>query len=184
MQTIYLTSLTPEQYAEQNYHRQVQPPENCPQCQRAHGLEALAYYHRYITTATALVLLIWVRRFLCRHCRMSVSCLPAFAQPYRPVNTPTIAAGFNGQNTPAVARWSELIQGYWRRFECHLPTLVRQVGNALGPVPLHPTARGFWRQLGQHGEDLAHLTRQLIHQFHTCLFGTYRCHQRRRLHGA
>jgi len=184
MQTIYPTSLTPEQYAEQEYHRQVQRPENCPNCRRAHALEALAFYHRYITTATALVLLIWVRRFLCRHCRVSVSCLPAFAQPYRPVNTPTIAAGFNGQSTPEVARWSELIQGYWRRFETHLPTLLRQVGNALGPVPLRPTAQGFWEQLLQHCGDLASATRQLIHQFHTCLFGTYRCHQRRPLQAA
>jgi hypothetical protein len=27
--------------------------------------------------------------------------------------------------------------------------------------------------------DLGSATRQLVHQFHTCLFGTYRCHQRR-----
>ena len=86
MQTIYPTSLTPEQYAQQKYHQQVRPPENCPNCQRAHVLEALAYYERFITTATALVLLIWVRRFLCRVCRVSVSCLPSFAQPYRPVH--------------------------------------------------------------------------------------------------
>jgi hypothetical protein len=89
--------------------------------------------------------------------------------------------GFHGQRTPAVARWSELIQGYWRRFESHLPTLLRQVGNAFGPVPLRPAAPDFWRQLLQHAGDLAQLTRELIHQFHTCLFGTYRCHQRRPL---
>ena len=93
MQTIFQTSLTPEQYAEQDYQRQVKSPENCPNCSQALTLEALGYYHRYITTATALVLWIWIRRFLCRHCRISVSCLPQFAQPYRPVNTPTIAAG-------------------------------------------------------------------------------------------
>ena len=185
MQTIYPTSLTPEQYVEQEYHKQVRPPENCPNCQRAHALEALAYYDRYITTATALVLMIWVRRFLCRLCRVSVSCLPTFAQPYRPVNTPTIAAGFNGEEArPEVQRWSDLIDGYWRRFETHLPTLLRQVGNAFGPVPLRPTAKGFWRQLlGQCG-DLARATGQLIHQFYTCLFGTYRCHQRRQLQAA
>ena len=140
--------MTPEQYAEQEYHKQVQPPENCPNCQRAHVLEALAYYHRYITTATALVLLIWVRRFLCRHCRISVSCLPQFAQPYRQVNTPTVAAGFSGQDArPEVRRWSQLIKVYWRRFETHLPLLLRQVGNAFGSVPLQPIATDFWRQL-------------------------------------
>ncbi len=148
-------------------------------------MEALAYYERFITTATALVLLIWVRRFLCRVCRVSVSCLPAFAQPYRPVNTPTIAAGFDGQDTrPEVQRWSQLIDGYWRRFETHLPVLLRQVGHAFGPVPLRPGAAGFWRQLRRHCGDLADATRQLVHQFHTCLFGTYRCHQRRQLHAA
>jgi hypothetical protein len=114
-----------------------------------------------------------------------VSCLPTFAQPYRPVNTPTIAAGFNGEEArPEVQRWSGLIDGYWRRFETHLPTLLRQVGNAFGPVPLRPTAKGFWRQLLRQRGDLARATRQLIHQFHTCLFGTYRCHQRRQLQAA
>jgi len=185
MQTIYQTSLTPEQYVEQAYHQQVRPPENCPNCQRARALEALAYYRRYITTASALVLMIWVRRFLCRLCRVSVSCLPAFAQPYRPVNTPTIAAGFNGQDArPEVQRWRLLIEGYWRRFETHLPRLLQQVGNAFGPVPLRPTGKGFWRQLLRQCGDLARATRQLIHQFHTCLFGTYRCHQRRQLQAA
>ena len=116
MQTIYPTSLTPEKYVEEEYHKQVRPPENCPNCQRARVLEALAYYERCITTATAMVLMIWVRRFLCRVCRVSVSCLPAFAQPYRPVNTPTIAAGFSGHNArPEVQRWSQLIDCYWRR---------------------------------------------------------------------
>ncbi|HXP60481.1 MAG TPA: hypothetical protein VN829_08325, partial [Dongiaceae bacterium] len=65
MQTIVKTSLTPEQYVEQDYHKQVKPPENCPNCGRAHSLEALAYYERYVTSVLA-VLLIWVRRFLCR----------------------------------------------------------------------------------------------------------------------
>jgi hypothetical protein len=185
MQTIYPTSLTPEQYVEQEYHKQVRPPGNCPNCQRAHALEALAYYERYITTAGKMVLMIWVRRFLCRRCRVSVSCLPSFAQPYRPVNTSTIAAGFSGQNArPEVQRWSELLKGYWRRFQTHLPALLRRVSNAFGPAPLRPTAKGFWNQLLRRCGDMAGATRQLVRQFHTCLFGTYRCHQRRQLQAA
>jgi hypothetical protein len=184
MQQIYHTSLTPEQYAKPEYPQHVKPPENCPNCQRAHSLEALAYYWRYVTTTLALVLRIRVRRFWCRHCRVSVSCLPCFAQPYRVVNTPTMEAGFNGQSTrPEVQRWSSLIAASWRRFEQHLPTLLQQVGHAFGPVPLSPTAQGFWSQLGQACGDLAQATRQLVHQFHTCLFGNYRCHQRRALQG-
>lgn len=179
MQTIYPTSLTPEQYAKHEHHKQVRPPENCLNCQRAHALEALAYYQRYITTATALVLLIWVRRFICRHCRITVSCLPSFAQPYRPVNSATVAEGFDGQATDQTERWIHLIKGYQERFKAHLPMLLRQVGNAFGPLPLQPTANGFWRQLIGQGGDWGKATRQLIDQFHTCLFGTYRCHQRR-----
>jgi hypothetical protein len=83
-----------------------------------------------------------------------------------------------------VARWSELIRGYWQRFQTHLPVLLRQVGNAFGPVPLQPTAQGFWGQLLHQCGELASATHQLIHQFHTCLFGTYRCHQRRQLQAA
>jgi len=179
MQTIFPTSLTPEQYAKEDYHKQVRPPENCPNCRKAHALEALTYYERYITTEGVQALLIWVRRFLCRGCRITVSCLPEFAQPYRPVNTPTVADGFNGKATDQTARWIGLIECYWDRFESHLPSLLRQVGNAFGPVPLKPTAEDFWKQLIARCGDLGKATRQLIHQFHTCLFGNYRCHQRR-----
>jgi len=181
MQSIFKTSLTPQQYFEQDYQKQVKAPENCPNCGRAYSLEALAYYHRYVTHLTA-VLMIWVRRFLCRHCRVSVSCLPDFAQPYRAVNSATIEAGFSGQTQkPEVQHWGASLEVYWGRFQGHLPVLLRQVGNAFGALPLQPTAKGFWRQLlGQCG-DLAGATRQLVHQFHTCLFGTYRCHQRRQL---
>jgi hypothetical protein len=185
MQTIYPTSLTPEQYAEQEHHTQVPPPERCPNCWAAQVLEALAYYWRYITTLTDLVLQIRVRRFQCRHCQITVSCLPEFAQPYRAVNTPTVADGFYGKATDPVKRWASLIAAYWKRYQAHLPTLLREVGNAFGPVPLQPTAEDFWRRLIARCGDLGQATQQLIHQFHTCLFSTYRCHQRRQgLHTA
>lgn len=179
MQTIFNTSLTPEEYAQGEYHRQVRPPECCPNCRAARALEALAYYWRYITTATALVLRIWVRRFQCRGCEITVSCLPKFAQPYRVVNTSTVADGFNGKATDQTARWKGLIECYWDRFESHLSLLLRQVGNAFGPLPLQPTSREFWQQLMASCGDLGTATQKLIDQFHTCLFGHYRCHQRR-----
>src|SRR5688572_15427233 len=107
MQKIYRTSLTPEQYVQENHHQQVPRPERCSHCQKLHSLEALSYYLRYITSFTATVLSIWVRRFICRSCRVTTSCLPEFAQPYRLVNTATVSDGFNGHKTPPVARWSE-----------------------------------------------------------------------------
>jgi hypothetical protein len=180
MQNIISTSLTPEQYAAEQYHKQVPPPELCPNCDQPHGLEALGYYSRFITRAVATVLRIWIRRFFCRHCRISVSCLPQFAQPYRLVNTPTIEAGFEGQNTrPEVQRWAYLIAAYWRRFQQHLGELVQRVGLAFGPLPLRTSARDVWGRLLQSWGSLAAATPELVHRFRTCLFGTYRCHQRR-----
>ncbi len=180
MQNIIPTSLTPEQYAQQQDHKQVRPPELCPNCDQPHGLEVLGYYSRFLTQAIATVLEIWIRRFLCRHCRISVSCLPQFAQPYRLVNTQTVEAGFQGQNTrPAVPRWAYLIAAYWRRFEQHLPCLLERVGSAFGAWPLQATARDFWGRLFESCGHLAAATAELVSGFGTCLFGTYRCHQRR-----
>jgi hypothetical protein len=180
MQTIFKTSLTPEQYAEQDYQKQVQPPLQCPNCEHAHTLEALGYYARFVTQVVAAVLEIWVRRFSCRHCGISVSCLPQFAQPYRVVNTDTVQAAFNGQRTgPAVQRWWTLIRTYWRSFQAHVPELVQRVGQDLGPLPLQATASDLWQGCLHACGGLAQTTQKLIDRFRTCLFGTYRCHQRK-----
>jgi hypothetical protein len=185
VQKIISTSLTPEQYAEQEYHKQVKPPENCPNCDQAHTLEALGYYSRFITQSIAAVLLIWIRRFLCRHCCVSVSCLPQFAQPYRLVNTQTVEAGFNEPSArPHVQRWVHLIQAYGKRFGQHLPALLQRVGHAFGPLPLKAAAQDFWLRLQQSCGSLAAATQELVHRFRTCLFGTYRCHQRKLRHAA
>lgn len=182
MQIIYPVSLTAQQYAEQKYQTKVRPPENCPNCGQAHCLEALAYYNRFITQSVATALEIWVRRFLCLRCAMSVSCLPDFAQPYRLVNTATVQAGFDEETSlPAVQRWFILIAAYWKRFSAHLPQLLLKVGNAFGPCAQPPSAQGFWQQLKKACGGLATATRQLVDAFGTCLFGTYRCHQRRSL---
>ena len=131
MQTILKTSLTPVQYVEQEHHKQVKPPANCPNCSRAHSLEALAYYRRYVTWLTS-AFLIWVRRFLCRRCRVSVSCLPSFAQPYRAINTRTIESGFNEQlQQRTVPHWDTTLRSYWRRYQSHLPRLLQHVGRWL-----------------------------------------------------
>jgi hypothetical protein len=182
MQTIYPVSLTPEQYAKENHHRKVYRPENCPNCDKANCLEALGYYSRFITQGLAAVLLIWVRRFRCLVCQISVSCLPDFAQPYRLVNTATVQAGLDKDvSSPPVQRWISLIVAYRKRFVGHLPQLLLTVGNAFGPCPLQCSADIFWEQLKKACGGLATATRQLVNPFRTCLFGSYRCHQRRKV---
>ena len=178
MQIISPTTLTTKQYLEQNHAEQVQKPENCLNCGGANCLEALGYYGRWISHLLE-VLRIRVRRFLCRECRISISCLPDFAQPYRVVNTPTVEAGFNGDSSRPVQHWRWLILAYWKKFTAHLQELLRTVGNAFGPCPVEVYPQVFWKMLLEDCGHLTSATRQLVRQFQTCLFGTYRCHQRK-----
>ena len=64
-----------------------------------------------------LLVQIAVRRFLCRHCPVTVSCLPHFAQPYRLVCNETTEAFFEGQTQRRdVERWQELLARYRRAY--------------------------------------------------------------------
>lgn len=184
MQTIYRTQLSPEQYAEQNHHKQVSRPELCGHCGKAHVLEGLGFYARYITTWSAAVLLILVRRFVCLSCGRTTSCLPEFALPYRLVNSETVTDGFNERESPPVARWSGPIQRYWRDFNVFLDELLRTVGNAFGPLPLRPSASFFWKMLLDRFRSLGAAMEELVHHFGITLYARYRCHQRPALHAA
>ena len=178
MQIIVSVALSPEQYVETEHHKEILRPSICPNCLKAGKLKAKGYYGRFVTLLlVAAVLKIWVRRFRCRHCDITVSCLPDFAQPYRPVQNQTIEAGFQGKDEPHVQRWSGLIRGYWKRFERHWPRLQRRVGAAFGRCAPEATARQFWERLLESCGSLTTATRQLVHDFRETLFATYRCHQ-------
>lgn len=180
MQIIISIALTPEQYAQGDHHTQVKATSQCPNCQEAHRLKALGYYFRGITQSVAQVLRIGIRRFRCGQCRISVSYLPQFAQPYRLVNTQSVEAAFQGQNSSAqVQRWMHLILAYWQCFQRHLPVLIARVGNFFGTIALKASAKDFWNDLITGCGSLAKATQTLVNQFHTCLFGQYQCHQRK-----
>ena len=49
MQMICAVSLSPERYANESYHRNIQPPVECPHCDARDALEALGYYSRNVT---------------------------------------------------------------------------------------------------------------------------------------
>jgi hypothetical protein len=164
------------QYLEQDHAEQVQRPENCASCGGANCLEALGYYRRWISYLLEAIR-IRVRRFLCLQCRVSISCLPDFAQPYRVVNTQTVEAGFDGGGSAAERHWGWLIVAYWKKFTTHLVALLRTVGNAFGPCPVDVGPEDFWKLILKQCGCLAAATEQLAGKFRICLFGTYRCHQ-------
>jgi hypothetical protein len=176
VQILYPTTLTPQQYLEQGAAKQVKRPENCANCGGAHCLEALGYYERYISHLLEY-LRISIRRFLCLRCRVSISCLPDFAQPYRVVNTQTVEAGFNGGKARPEVHWGSLIAVYWKNFTAFAQELLRTVGNAFGRCPVRARPEDFWKLILTECGSLAVGTEQLVRQFRVCLFGRYRCHQ-------
>ncbi len=76
MQKIVRVKLPVEAYVREQFHRQMRPPSQCPNCGRFHRLWGHAYYERGATDSCGKVIAFWVRRFRCTYCRVTVSCLP------------------------------------------------------------------------------------------------------------
>jgi hypothetical protein len=177
MQVIYAIDIDPEEYAANEWQRQISPPARCPNCKRPKSLWALGYYGRNLSRVTLGALVIFIRRFRCRHCRKTTSILPDFAQPYRFVQNRTIERFFNGEgSSDEVVRHSDLLSRYWRRFGIFLPEIDRSLGKALERAP-PDQPRAVWRVLVHLYEDLASVTNALVSAHQITLFGRYRCHR-------
>jgi hypothetical protein len=176
MQLIYAIDIDPEQYVAEGFHKRMLPPKKCPHCCRSKTLWALGYYSRNLSRIGLGALLIFVRRFVCRCCRKTVSLLPAFAQPYRFVQNRTIEKYTQGNPFPDdVSRHLDLLSQYWKQFRRWLPELERTLGRTLGRAPpSDPVAA--WRFLLENHGDLGSTTRNLVAAFQITLFGRYRCH--------
>ena len=177
MQLIYAIDIDPERYAAEKFHKRIRPPAKCPNCRRLKTLWALGYYNRNLSRMGLGALLIFVRRFRCRCCRISVSLLPGFAQPYRFVQNRTIESYVGGKPFPdEVSRHLDLLSQYWRRFRIWLPELERTLGHALERAPPKAPIKAWRFLLSSHG-DLASATRTLVTTFQITPFGRYRCHR-------
>jgi len=182
VQIIIEVGVDPSGYRDGEYQRLVRAPSLCPNCGRAQALEAHGYYWRWVADLCSLPVLIAVRRFVCRHCLVTVSCLPQFAQPYRLVCNETIEAFFAGQrNRLDVERRLELLRAYQRRYEDFFPELRAACGSFVGRSPPQEEASAFWRRIMKACGDLAAATGRLVHTLAITLFGRYRAHQRRDL---
>lgn len=183
MQVIVKMRYRPEEYAKNNYHKQVRPPRLCPRCAKRNRLEAHSYYGRGVTNTDGKVSEIKVRRFECQYCGVTVSCLPSFALPYGLVNSKTTENFFYGKTDGLdVQRNWELLKRYMRRFERWAPELRKIIGNAFGRGPPREKAKALWRRIMAACKSLSRCTSRLIKEFRTTCFGTYRCHQPRPAH--
>lgn len=180
MQVIVKMRYRPEQYVEQKLHRRVQPPSLCPSCTKRNRLKAHGYYERGVTNTAGHVCAIATRRFKCKHCGVTVSCLPSFAQPYRLVNNQTIEHYFNGQTTRLdVQRNEARLRRYWRGFEKWAPRLRKRLGSALGRAPPWEKAEALWQRLMGAYKTFNTCTRHLVLDFQSTCFRVYLCHQPR-----
>jgi len=179
MQIIVEVGIDPAGYVNEEYQRRVRAPSVCPNCGRAQVLEAHGYYWRWVTALCGLVVRIAVRRFCCRHCPVTVSCLPQFAQPYRLVCNQTIEGFFGGtKDRSDVGRWQELLERYRRRYEGFFAELRTECGALFGRSPPQEEPLSFWGRVMKACGGLAAATGRLVHELGITLFGRYRCHQR------
>ena len=178
MQKPRRVKLTVEAYVREQFHKRMRPPDDCPNCSRFHRLWAQGYYGRWTTDCLGKAIGFLVRRFRCTSCRITVSCLPCFAQPYRLVNHTTLEAFLKGHaRRRDVEALRGLLQRYVRRFSEWKPRLLRIVGHRFGRASPKEEATAFWRRAVAACGSAADLTMQLVQEFHTTCFRTYRCHQ-------
>jgi hypothetical protein len=178
MQKLVRVKLSVEEYVREQFHKQMRPPLQCPNCGRIRRLWALGYYQRYTTGAPGKAIAILVRRFRCTVCKITVSCLPSFAQPYRLINHTTLEAFVRGEHRrrDVQAQW-DLLQRYLRRFAEWQPQLLKIIGHRFGRASPKEDATAFWRRAVATCGSASKLTVLLMEQFGTTCFTTYRCHQ-------
>ena len=177
MQTILVVNERPETYVERRSQTRLRPPGRCGRC--GGGLKAHGYYSRHTTGARGQAVRIQVRRFRCRRCAATVSCLPSFAQPYHFVSNLTIQRAFAGHgNYRDVRRNRDLLRRYWACFEQWSRRLWRVVWPFGQALSLRATARDVWRRLSTSWQNLATCTQRLVHEFQVTCFGQYLCHRR------
>lgn len=178
MQKVRRVSLTVETYVKEGFECRMRSPDQCGHCGRFHVLEVLGYYGRWTTDREGKPIRFRVRRFRCEVCRLTVSCLPFFAQPYRLVNHTTLEAFLEGRTRRADVQVQEgLLKRYLRRFAEWRPELVKIVGHRFGRASPKEEATAFWRRAVAACGSAAELTMELVNEFRTTCFRTYRCHQ-------
>ena len=197
MQIIVQVRVTVREYCERATYRMIRPEQPCPQCGKSHPFELLGYYQRWVTDENGEPVRIPVRRFTSRFCAGTISCLPAFCQPYRVLNNSIIETFmWTSDRQDGAARWSGLLGAYRRRFQwwcdcLHDPRMGAGLRASTGslfsrPPPGEQEAPAqFWaRVLASCGNSLNNATGRLVEQFNITLFGRYLCHQPRERPGA
>jgi hypothetical protein len=178
MQMIIQLKMNVDQYVEQEFHKRVLAPEHCGNCGKVASLNILSSYERYTTNDSGAVVLFRVARFVCKVCKLTTSCLPSFAQPYRLVASETIEAFVMGDfGRFDVRNFEWLLVHYLENFDQWHRSLLSVVGSRFGRAPPGESATAFLRRAVAVCNSFAELTLRLVQEFKTTCFRNYRCHQ-------
>ena len=121
-----------EPYVEGELHRQVRGPCSCPKCEAFGTLSVLGYYWRYVfSLCSPSEFLIGVRRFRCSACAVTVSMLPAFAQPHHHLGNDILDELVSGDIPPSLQRHTDMFTGMVKRFGRILDALGPEIDNTL-----------------------------------------------------
>jgi hypothetical protein len=177
MQRIYRSPWSPEEYEQQESHRQIIPESTCGNCHQAVKLHHHGRYQRWVATLLGKELYLWIARFLCPLCRRTISYLPDFALTYRLLQPETFQGFLEHElDRPDVRTFLDLCASYECRLHRFAPELIRTVGAGLG-IPPPRSGQGCWPWLKKAGKSLRPLARRLVTDFKIGLFKRYRCHQ-------
>ena len=121
-----------------------------------------------------------VQRYLCLLCGHTVSVLPAYRLPYRPLEVEAVQGGFDAQagvgtglDPPPEAIEAGCLQRAWNRFLTRVTVLKDAFGQTL-PSELH-TARQLWKELRRGVGSAEDMLRFLARHCKRSLLGDYAC---------
>jgi hypothetical protein len=121
-----------------------------------------------------------VQRYLCLLCGHTVSVLPAYRLPYRPLEVERLQGGFDAQagggtglDPPPEAIEAGCLQRAWNRFLARVTILKDAFGQTL-PSELH-TARQLWKELRRGVGSAEDMLRFLARHCKRSLLGDYAC---------
>ena len=178
MQVIIQMEMKVDQYVKDEFHKRMRAPERCGNCAQTVVHTANGSYKRYTTNESGSDVLFRVARFKCNVCKLTTSCLPSFAQPYRQVASETIEGFIAGDYDRLDVRHFEwLLIRYSRNFVQWHKSLISIVGSRFGRAPPQENATAFLRRAVAACGSFAELTIRLVQEFKTTCFRTYRCHQ-------
>lgn len=121
-----------------------------------------------------------MQRYLCLLCGHTVSVLPAYRLPYRPLEVDRLQGGFDAQagigtglDPPPEAIEAGCLQRAWNRFLARVNILTDAFGQIL-PSELR-TARQLWKELRRGMGSAEDRVRFLARHCKRSLLGDYAC---------